>query len=90
MAKTMSFFLGDKSIRKTMGSGKHRTMMSSAMLLYTCASPRARMSHRILPPCHVSEIGSTRVITIFPDLSIPEVGDNHPHNLIGPRGHSLR
>lgn len=63
MKKTMNFFLGDRSILKTMGSGKQRTITSSAMLLPTCAKPNAAMSYRILPPYHVIEIGSTRVMT---------------------------
>lgn len=63
MENTMNFFLGDRSIRKTIGSGKHRTTTSSAMLLPTCAKPIAFMSYRILPPYHDCEMGSTRVIT---------------------------
>lgn len=62
MKNTMNFFLGDSSMLKTMGSGKHRTTTSSAKLLPTCAKPIVVKSYRILAPCHDSEMGSKRVI----------------------------
>lgn len=62
MKKTINFFLGDSSMLKTMGNGKHRTRTSSAKLLPTCAKPMVVRSYRILAPCHDSEMGSKRVM----------------------------